>query len=443
MSIVNKKEAIVLFLGDIIFLAVSLWLTLLVRELEIPTSEYFNYHVFPFSILFVFWLIIFYIAGLYEKHTLILRNSLPNVLFNTQIINSIIAITFFYFIPYFKIQPKTTLFIYLIVSMGFIFLWRLVVFNFFAPKRKDKAIMIGAGEEMGELYHEVNNNHFYSFVFAEALNAEESDTSNFDQKILTAMDSKEISLIVADLYDHDITKSLPSLHESIFADVRFVDIYELYESIFNRLPVSLLDYNWFFQNISKKDHMIYDFVKRSVDFVSALGLGIISLIVYPFVLVAIKVDDGGSLFYFDERIGEKGKVFKLVKFRSMTKKDGGVGAISAVGKFLRKSRIDELPQLWNVVKGDLSLIGPRPERTDLTQVYIKSMPFYNVRHIIKPGLAGWAQLRQENHPHHGADTEATEEKLSYDLYYIKNRSFWLDLKIALQTLKILISQKGR
>jgi lipopolysaccharide/colanic/teichoic acid biosynthesis glycosyltransferase len=434
---------LILFLGDVVFLTASLWLTLLIRYIDIPSFDLVKYHALPFSILFIFWVIIFYIAGLYEKHTLILRNALPNTLFNTQLINSVVAIAFFYFIPYFKIAPKTILFIYLVVSLGLIFLWRLVVFNFFAPKRKDKAIMIGAGEEMGELYHEVNNNDFYSFNFVEALNSEESAAGGFDSKIASTIANNNISLIVADLYDNDVTKSLPALHESIFSDIRFIDIYELYESIFTRLPVSLLDYNWFFQNISKKDHMVYDFFKRSFDLISALLLGVVSLVVYPFVLVATKISDGGDLFYMDHRVGQNGKPFRLIKFRSMKEKDGGEAAVSKFGAFLRKTRIDELPQLWNVLKGDISLIGPRPERTDLSQIYIHKMPFYNVRHIIKPGLSGWAQLKQENHPHHGADAEATEEKLSYDLYYIKNRSLWLDLKIALQTLKIIISQKGR
>jgi lipopolysaccharide/colanic/teichoic acid biosynthesis glycosyltransferase len=95
------------------------------------------------------------------------------------------------------------------------------------------------------------------------------------------------------------------------------------------------------------------------------------------------------------------------------------------------------------LRGDLSLIGPRPELVDLVKKYSEEIPYYNVRHLIKPGLSGWAQMKQEKHPHHGADTEATKEKLSYDLYYIKNRSFLLDLKIALQTLQLLISRKGK
>ena len=142
------------------------------------------------------------------------------------------------------------------------------------------------------------------------------------------------------------------------------------------------------------------------------------------------MDDKGSLFYFDERVGHGNKLITLIKFRSMFEVSSGEKVISKVGKFLRKTRIDELPQLWNVLIGDLSLIGPRPEKIGLTKIYRDQVDFYNVRHVIKPGLSGWSQLRQENHPHHSADAEATKEKLSYDLFYIKNRSLLLDLKIS-------------
>ncbi len=113
-----------------------------------------------------------------------------------------------------------------------------------------------------------------------------------------------------------------------------------------------------------------------------------------------------------------------------------------MGNILRKTRIDELPQLWNVLVGDISLIGPRPELPTGVAIYDKEIPYYNIRHLIKPGLSGWAQIHQENHPHHGAEVNLTREKLTYDIYYIKNHSFWLDIKIALKTIKALLSRTG-
>ena len=116
--------------------------------------------------------------------------------------------------------------------------------------------------------------------------------------------------------------------------------------------------------------------------------------------------------------------------------------ITKVGRFLRRTRLDELPQLWNILKGDLSLIGPRPEFPDPVALYGQDIPYYNIRHIIKPGLSGWAQIHQDGEPHHGIDINGTRGKLSYDLFYIKNRNFWLDLSIALKTIKILLMRKG-
>jgi len=112
------------------------------------------------------------------------------------------------------------------------------------------------------------------------------------------------------------------------------------------------------------------------------------------------------------------------------------------GRFLRRARLDELPQLLNVLRGDLSLIGPRPDLPALVEEYERAIPYYNARHLIKPGLSGWAQLYHDKHPHHGIAIDATKEKLSYDLYYVKNRSFWLDIQIGLQTIRALFSRSG-
>ena len=116
--------------------------------------------------------------------------------------------------------------------------------------------------------------------------------------------------------------------------------------------------------------------------------------------------------------------------------------MTRVGNYLRKTRIDELPQLWNVIRGDLSLIGPRPELPHFVELYDREIPYYNIRHLITPGLSGWAQTHHDQHPHHEADTTETKNKLSYDLYYIKNRSLMLDVKIALLTIRTLLSRSG-
>ncbi|MCR4311151.1 MAG: sugar transferase, partial [Candidatus Taylorbacteria bacterium] len=155
------------------------------------------------------------------------------------------------------------------------------------------------------------------------------------------------------------------------------------------------------------------------------------------------------IYIFQERVGLQGKKIRTIKFRTMDWDDAGNpqsqkdNHTTRVGSFLRKTRLDELPQFWNVLTGDISLIGPRPELPALVEVYTREVPYYNTRNLIKPGLSGWAQLYHDRHPHHHADVEQTKVKLSYDLYYIKNRSFFLDVKIAVKTIKTLLSRSGR
>ena len=225
----------------------------------------------------------------------------------------------------------------------------------------------------------------------------------------------------------------------------------MYESLYGKVSLQFVKYSWFLENVRSKPHLLYDTLKRIMDICISFVLGIFSLIVYPFVYIALKIEDGKELFSVQERIGKNNKLIKMLKFRTMTfANDGGKwqtegkqNKVTRVGAFLRKTRIDELPQVSNVLKGDISLIGPRPEFIDAVNKYSQQIPFYNVRHLIKPGLSGWAQIYQEDHPHHGIGMELTREKLSYDLYYVKNRSIILDLVIGLKTIKTLLLNKGK
>jgi lipopolysaccharide/colanic/teichoic acid biosynthesis glycosyltransferase len=443
MDIVNRKDPIILILGDILAFSISLWTTLALRYFHIPDRELLISHFVPFSVVFIFSIFIFYIAGLYGRHTLTLKNSLPNLLFKTQIVNSLFAVVFFYFIPFLSIAPKTNLFIYITISIATIFIWRLFIFSSFNPKIKQNAVIIGSGREIDDLIEEINKNNLYSFTFVEVLNIEKIRTEELIPNLEKCIKEKQISIVIADIYNKNISAVLPKLYDLIFSKIQFIDCYKLYEVIFEKTPLYLLNHGWFAKHISLQNRFNYDSLKRLADVVFSLIIGVISLIFYPFIYLAIKIDNGGKLIYLDKRVGQNNKIFNLIKFRSMVDEQDGQKKISRVGNFLRKTRIDELPQLWNVLRGDMSLIGPRPEKIELTEVYNSQIPFYNIRNIVKPGLSGWAQLKQENHPHHLADLPATTEKLSYDLYYIKNRSFFLDLKIALQTFRIILSRKGR
>jgi len=391
--------------------------------------------------------VVFFIAGLYEKHTLILKNRIGNTILNSQLVASFLSVLFFYLIPYFGITPKTNLFIFLIISLFLIYLWRQYVFPVFEVVEKQNAILIATGEEMAELEREVNNNSRYDMKFISSVDIEELDSLDFKEEILNRVYSEKVGVVAVDFRNEKVEPLLPSLYNLIFSNVRFIDMHRIYEDIFDRIPLSLVKYSWFLEHISGVAQKSYDILKRLMDLVLSLALGLVSLIVYPFVIAAIKINDGGPIFFTQERVGKNNKPIKIIKFRSLSVHNdpGGIAKNpepTGVGKFLRKSRIDELPQLWNVFKGDLSLIGPRPEIPDLVKVYEKEISYYNIRHLIKPGLSGWAQLYHKDPPKFAAQINETKKKLSYDLFYIKNRSLGLDLKIALRTIKILLSREG-
>jgi exopolysaccharide biosynthesis polyprenyl glycosylphosphotransferase len=450
MAIFRRGYSYILLIGDIVVLYVSLWITLIVRYLRWPGGDLLQDHLAPFSLIFIVWLIVFYIGGLYERRTLILRDRLPRTILRVHLINSVIAVLFFYLIPYFEITPKLSLFIYLVISFGLLIVWRLYGFSALAPRQRQNAILIASGEELRELRDEVNHHPHYSIQFISSVDLDRTKDIDFTEEVVKRIFTEDVSVAVVDFKAEQAEPILSTLYNLIFSNIIFIDMHKLYEDVFDRIPLSLIGYSWFLDNISLRPKFAYDFLKRLMDIIVAIPFGLISLVLYPFVILAIKLDDGGPLFFFQERIGKNGQIIRIVKFRTMTTTEAGIydeagktkNVVTKVGGFMRKTRIDELPQLWNVIRGDQSLIGPRPELPSLVKKYEQQIPYYGIRHLIKPGLSGWAQLHQDNHPHHAVAVEDTKEKLSYDLYYLKNRSFLLDIRIALKTVKKLLSFAG-
>ena len=446
MKILNRRESIVLFVGDLLAFALALWIALAARYGAIPSSDLLSRHWAPFSALFFLWTFVFFVAGLYEKHTLVFKGKLPSLILNTQVANSLLAVVFFYLIPVFGITPKTVLAVYLVVSFLLVVLWRVSLVPQLGFRNRENAILIGAGSEMDEIKEEVNANERYNLMFVSSVDLNQLDGIEFQKEVVEKIYSDGVTSVVIDLKHKSADSILPSLYNLIFSNVRFLDMYKVYEEVFDRIPLSLVGYNWFLENISFSPHTMYDTLKRMMDVVIASVLGVFSLIFYPFVIVAIKLDDGGTVFIRQNRIGQGNRIIRLWKFRSMRGSDAGKWVvdgddrITRVGKFLRKSRIDELPQLWNIVRGDMSLIGPRPDLEAMGKKLAEELPYYTVRYLIKPGLSGWAQIKQDIAPQSLAETR---ERLAYDLYYLKNRSFILDLTIALKTMKTLLSRTGK
>jgi lipopolysaccharide/colanic/teichoic acid biosynthesis glycosyltransferase len=361
---------------------------------------------------------------------------------NTQIVNSGIAVLFFYFIPYLTITPKIVLFIFLILSFALILIWRVKLSTHFGFRKKQRAILIGEGVEMRELYDEVNRNQRYALAFSTAIDLDIVGEKEIKDVFENARRETKPTFIVADFRNKKAAPLLPELYKCISENVRMIELHSLYTEIFDRVPLSHLRYDWFLENISPRAHLTYDILKRTMDFLISVPLGVISLLLYPFVFAAIKFDDGGHIFLLQDRVGKGNKIIRICKFRTMAEMLDGTKQVTRVGGLLRKTRIDELPQLWNVIRGDLSMIGPRPELPEYVKVYNEEIPYYNIRHIITPGLSGWAQIHMTKPPKFGLGYDETKTKLSYDLYYIKRRSVMLDVKIALLTIRTLLSRSG-
>jgi lipopolysaccharide/colanic/teichoic acid biosynthesis glycosyltransferase len=238
-----------------------------------------------------------------------------------------------------------------------------------------------------------------------------------------------------------------ALFSLISLPARFVRLPEFYETIFQKVPVGSINDLWFLENIDMRSKRPYEVVKRVLDILLAFVALILTIVITPFIAVAIKLSSPGPVFFRQERLGKGGKPFVIRKFRTMRTEGNDHSPtgkqdtrITAFGKFLRKMRIDELPQVVNILKGEMSIVGPRPERPELAQELERYIPFYRQRLLVKPGITGCDQVSGE---YHSPSVEDTYKKLQYDLFYVKNLSPLLDLGIILKTVMTVLMREGR
>jgi sugar transferase (PEP-CTERM system associated) len=220
------------------------------------------------------------------------------------------------------------------------------------------------------------------------------------------------------------------------------------ERISGRIEVEQLYPSWLIFADGFRFSAFFRMVRRTLNFFVALAGTLISLPLLPFIVLAVKLDSSGPVLYRQQRVGRRGVVFHCYKFRTMrVDAEADTGAtwaadddprITRVGRFLRSSRLDEIPQLWCVLKGDMHFVGPRPERPEFVEWLSREIPYYGVRHVVRPGITGWAQVQYK----YGNTLEDAREKLQYDLFYIKNASLGLDLLIMFQTIKIVLLGRG-
>ncbi len=430
MKLQGRKEILALLVGDLVFFLISLWLTLLVRYLAWPEAMLLQSHLRDFAWIIPLWLLVFFISDLYTRPRAVVRRRLPQIIIRAQIINGLIATALFYFLPYFALSPKANLFIYVGIATVFLLVWRLGIWPLVYRGRRERLVFLGEEAEADELIPELEGNPHYNLEVKQASNL---------------IEAKKLKpgAIVVNIYDRNFHLLLPDFYRSLFAGVRFLPLHRLSEEMFGRIPVSIINERWFLENISNRRQITYDILKRLMDIVVATIIVIVTLPAYPIVWLFMQLEGGGPLFYFDERVGRGGKIIRLAKFRSMSlEPDLSDRTVTRLGKWLRRTRLDEVPQLIGVIRGDQSLVGPRPEKLEYVAIYREKIPYYDSRHLISPGLSGWAQIYHEAHPHFRPRVDDTKDKLAYDLYYIKNRSIWLDLEIALKTIRALLSRTG-
>lgn len=432
-----KARQILLFFGDILLLYLALFLALFFGFGKTFNWQIFLNHLLPFSIIYFFWLAIFYVFGLYDLHLIKNKISFYSRFLGAIFSGLVLGMIFFYLIPFFGITPKTNLLLNVIIFGIFFILWRNLFYSLFSKHFLNQIAIFGKGIEVENLKKEISEKPYLGYKLV-----------SIDEKedLLSQIEKEKIDTVIFTEEYEENPKFLTALYMCLPLRINFLDFATAYELITEKIPVTMISKSWFLENLKEGKKEIYDKIKRVFDLILASFLLIFTLPFWPLIALAIKLEDGGPVFYKQERVGKERKKFFLIKFRSMiieAEKEGPKWAeiedkrITRVGKFLRRTHLDEIPQMINVLKGDISLVGPRPERPEFVEKLEKEIPHYHLRHLIKPGFTGWAQIKFR----YARSIMDSSEKFQYDLYYLKNRSLILDLKILLKTFQLFFKKK--
>lgn len=445
----NKLYQGVLFLGDTLFFILSLYLAQALRNQEIATTfEQMYMLTLAFLPIFAVVVISYFIATLYEIPPLTTTIARVKLLLQLHVVALVFGFSIFYLFPLLGLTPKIVLLLQIVIFTLFQVFWRVYASHHIRTKKKIRALLIGDGAEIAELKAAINDNSHSSMVFIDHIEINSPLlTSGTLESLRSVLEENRITVLVVDVKSEKVIPLLPYFYNLVGEGLRIYDVNKMYEDTFRRMPLSSVGYFWFFENVSI-DMRVYEIFKRAMDIFVSLFVGVVWIILHPFVAYLIRREDGGEVFLNNQyRLGRHGKKIKLIKYRTMSSDDGGVwlkdkgnkNRVTKIGYYLRKSRIDELPQVINVLRGDISLIGPRPDIVDLGEKLEKEIPFYMIRYSVTPGLSGWAQTLQEKPPQ---SVEETRVRLMYDLFYIKNRSLLLDIVILLRTIRTLLMRSG-
>jgi sugar transferase (PEP-CTERM system associated) len=348
----------------------------------------------------------------------------------------------------------SALFVFLVAILG----WRLA-FNHVTGslKLEERVLFVGTGETAKKVARQILDQHDFAYHIVGFI---DDDPARIGERIVNPaivgtpddidriVAQHHVDRIVVGLSDRRGKLPVEELLRAKMAGIRVEDATTTYERVTGKILIDDLRPSWLIFSDGFRVSRVSRLMKRTIDLTLSLAMALIALPLMVLTALLVWIDDGRPVLYRQERVGENGGTFVLSKFRSMRKdaeqggtpiwaKDGD-DRITRVGRFIRMTRLDELPQLWNVVRGDMSFVGPRPERPFFVEQLARAIPFYQQRHAVKPGLTGWAQVKYR----YGSSLEDAMEKLRYDLYYIKHLSVVFDLTIVFDTVKVVLFRKG-
>lgn len=453
-----SERKVLLRIFDVLFVLSSLYLVS-----ELFDLEYFNISEehWVWSIVLCVYLLVF--STIFELYNLQKASNLQKTVKNIFAAVSL-TVLLYLFTPFYTPKlPSNRL--QILVFFGIItftlFIWRLAYIKLISAPRFFKRILVVGDSFDIELIAEAlqksdPNYQVIGYVNTDINNDEQSEFKNLVQIDVNVIDDaiKQYhinEIVVASSYTEGVMLPLYNKLITLLEDGFPIREYtQVYEEVTHRIPVQHIDKDFykFFPFSRSNQNKFYLFYHRLFDvLVSVLGI-LLSTILLPFILIGNLVANRGPLFYTQVRIGKNGKPFKIMKLRTMVVDAEVSGAqwakkndtrTTPFGKFLRRSRIDEIPQFYNIILGHMSIIGPRPERPMFVKELSSIIPFYETRHVVKPGLTGWAQVNTS----YGSSYADSLEKLQYDLYYIKHRSVYLDISIVLKTLSTIIFYRGQ
>jgi exopolysaccharide biosynthesis polyprenyl glycosylphosphotransferase len=437
----NRAKTLLLLLVDALILMLSLTIIVYSRRLGHPSDIYLAKHYNLFTLVFPFWILMYFIEGLYTLKTYNPAN-LPISLLRSTILSVLISIVIIYIVP-FKLQgitPKTNLLLIASLSLPLLYFWKRFFFNFFSgDKRLRNTFIVGSLETLSIVQQEIIKKPHLGYKIISSCTSEDNPVLIPEHVELIAVERKMTK-------ESELYKKIFSL---LGSGVEIMDLAKFAEQVSGKIPLNAIDESWFIEYCGHQDSRSYDVIKNIIDRSISVLLMILLIPVAALLIPILLFVHGRPIFFKQVRTGLNNKPFTLYKLRTMVvdaEKNGAQWAkpgdtrITPLGKFLRKTRLDELPQLINILKGEMSLVGPRPERPEIIERQLSpNIPYYNLRHLVKPGVTGWAQVTFR----YGFSQEDSKEKLQFDLFYVKNRDLWLDILVIIKTIKTVLTGAGQ